>query len=61
MSAREQSYGLTALVPLHQGVSGISGVLAFLLCIVLGAVALVALATRHPRQVNLAGQDTDRR
>ena len=47
MSAREQSYGLTALAPLHQGVSGISGLLAFLVCILLGAVAALGFAPFH--------------
>lgn len=47
MSAREQSYGLTALAPLHQGVSGLSGLLAFLLCVVLGAVAALGFAPFH--------------
>jgi len=47
LSAREQSYGLTALAPLHQGVSGLSGLLAFLLCVVLGAVAALGFAPFH--------------
>lgn len=47
MSAREQSYGLTALAPLHQGISGISGLLAFLLCIILGAIAALGFAPFH--------------